>query len=456
MTALVDARPPGVDALFRTGDVFTQSFEWPSGELAGRSFAATLDAEVLDVEVVADTMTVTVSAAQTAAAAQRGRFVLTDTTGGGSVDVIVGQWSPSLGPSARVSAAVEVAVSEGTTVAVTVAPAVASPEVVHDWSVDGWAPFTTRLVNDDDLLTADEQTLSVVAARGRVTNTGETLAGNCRIAYERDGTLWLDSEVCTLWWGGDVFDSGGSNPATPQCGHFHRGYVDTTGRWRAVVVTNNIFLSDTNVINANVWNRDPTQATPEAMLRLGSNGGSKTHSDMQLRRDVAIRGVSRISFGGVFNEYLVEPRNLRGIAAGVMVTADAELDATFDVATAQAVVSANPGVITLADAEAGSVVARKFEAGTIVPTTASARRYWPYWVKSQLTGNTLRTKVWRYTDPEPDWADTAAVGTYDFAGAQLPTPNAQMPDQPGRCGLIGAHLRNGRYLEYGDFRARQL
>jgi len=36
MTALLDGRPPGVDARFRPGKTFTFDLEWPAGYLVGR------------------------------------------------------------------------------------------------------------------------------------------------------------------------------------------------------------------------------------------------------------------------------------------------------------------------------------------------------------------------------------------------------------------------------------
>jgi hypothetical protein len=329
-----------------------------------------------------------------------------------------------------------------------------NPESVnHDWKIDGWTPFDTVVVNEDDTGSSATQTVSVSGNRGRVTNTGSN--GGMRVAYERDDTLWLDSEVKTLWWGADRFDTAGTNPATPQAGHFHRAYVDVDGYWRAIVITNNIFLTDVNVINANVWNSDPTESGT-LRLDLGTNGGAKTHGVDQLQRSARVTGVNRFVFGISINEYMVTPGHANGIQVGEVCNVDTVLDSTFDIATAQAVTAKGNGTLQFQDAEAGSAVTNKYETGTIIPTTVDAKRWWPYWVKSRLIGSKLAVKAWRYVDPEPDWADTSAVNNYDFQGAQISTPGARYPDQPGRCGLIGAHLRNTRYLEYGDFSARKL
>lgn len=457
MTALIEGRPPGLDAYFRPGNTFTIDLTWPAGELDGRSFTATLDAADLDVSIVGDVMTVTASAAQTGAVTSTATFVLTETTGGDDQDVIVGKWAGK--SNAATSSNVDVTVTQSAAaVEVTVAAAVASPEVVHDWSTDGWAPWRTQLVNDDAGGQAF-QSLSVVDRKGRITNTG--VEGNVRFAYEREGTDWENSEVLALWLGGSVYDDAVSRP---QMGQFHRGYVDADGRWRAVVITNNIFLTDVNVVNQNVWNHDPAGVNEDA-LDLGTNGGSKTYTSATLARTLQVRAVARINFGGWINQYVCEPRHLYGMVAGQQVTVDVT-DATFDQATAAAVASVDgaTGTVALTEPDTLSAVSMKFEQGVITPTTAGARRWWPYWVRSQLIGTVLRVKVWRYQDPEPDWSASDHVVVQDFSlttglgngVAGTPEPDARMPTGVGRCGLVGAHLRNDAYMEYGAVTFRQL
>jgi hypothetical protein len=319
--------------------------------------------------------------------------------------------------------------------------------VTHDWNVQGWTPFDEILVSDD-VGSHTSQTTSVANSRGRITNSGTQ--GNLRKAYKRDDTLWMDSEITSLCYGSDVYSSSGTNPCTAQGGHFHRGYVDGSGVWRAIMLSNNIFGTDANRINANVWN-----SSPSAVLSLGTNGGAKVYTDDHLQRKANIIGVNRFVFGISFNEYFVMPKN-HGLEAGVSCTVDADLDSTFDIATAQAIFGVSARGIQFQDMEGGAAVASKYESGSIIPTSASARRYWPYWLKSRLIGSKLSVKVWRQYDPEPDWGDPVAVFTCDFAGANVPTPGALYPDQPGYCGVLGAHIRNTRYFEYGSFSARKL
>lgn len=247
-----------------------------------------------------------------------------------------------------------------------------------------------------------------------------------------------------------MFSTSGTNPSSGQGGQFHRAYVDGGGVWRAIVVTNNIFLSDTNVVNANVWN------SSAAALALGNAGGSKTYTDDFLRRSLRVYAVDRFLFAGSINEYYGSPNNRNGLEVGTMCTVDCVLDNTFDIATEQAITGVGPGLVTFTDVESGAAVSYKAEQGTVIPTTVSARRFWPYWVKSRLIDNILQVKVWREKDPEPDWSSADAVNTYDFTGANAPAPTALYPDQPGQCGLIGAHIRNTRYLEYGHFSCKEL
>lgn len=330
------------------------------------------------------------------------------------------------------------------------------PEAVeHNWDSDGWTPFTDVLINDDvPLGNSSSQTKSVVAGRGRVTNSNTQ--GSMRFGYARDDTLWMDSEITSLQYGADVFNTGGTNPATPQGGHFHRGYFDVNGVWRAIVVDNNIALSDVNVVNGNVWNKDPSQTAGQAQFKQGSGLEQKTYSADHLQRALKIVAVDRFIFGVSINEYHVIPENRHGVTAGTEVTVTVSLDSTFAVASATAIGGVGPGLVSLTDAEAGAAVGYKVESGIVLPTQASARRYWPYWIKSRLIGSKLWIKVWRHKDPEPDWSNTDAVFDMDFAGANLPTPNALMPVDPGYCGLIGAHIRNTRYLEFGRFSCKKL
>lgn len=109
----VDTRPPGIDAFFRPGDTMTVTLTWPAGSLAGRTFTSTLDAASLTVGVVGDVMTISATGAQTAAAAERCAWALTETTGGGSNEILVGRWKPATEANPSTSSAFTIQLPSG-------------------------------------------------------------------------------------------------------------------------------------------------------------------------------------------------------------------------------------------------------------------------------------------------------------------------------------------------------
>lgn len=446
MSALIEGRPTRLDGLFRPGNVFTFDMAWPAGELTGRSFSATLDAATLDVAIAGDTMTITATAAQTTTAGVGSHtFTLTETTGGASDVRVVGTWGGSTTGAVSPSDSVSVTTTAGT-VSVTLTDTPAAPVVAHNWDVDGWDPFTEVIASNDS---PNDYTYSVATAgRGRVTGQAANSDGNHRTWMLREGTLWADSEVCSLWWGGSVWDG---TIATPQAGHVHRAVEDPAGTWTAYVVTNNIFGTKPNTVNLNVWQNVPGNTA--GAITLGSNGGSEDFAT-SLTRVLSVINVRRFTaFGSWFNEYGVLPPHAYGLAAGDDVTTDVT-DSTFD-ETAVAVSAVSPGLVVVVDPTDTAAVAVAASSGTLTPEDRIL--YWPYWVRSQLRGTVLRVKVWRYMDPEPDWGATGNVVSFDTAGAGDPAPNiAAAPTGPGLCGLVGAHLKSSAYLEYGETTFRQI
>ncbi len=145
MSALLDGRPPGIDAFYAPGKTFTFTMPWTPGALVGRTFEATLNAEALAVAVDGDTMTLTATAAQTAAAGLGAQaFTLTETTGGIAEPVIAGKWKGSnLAATSATSGPVVVAESSGT-VAVTVISADARYHQPHVFVPEGWGATWRR------------------------------------------------------------------------------------------------------------------------------------------------------------------------------------------------------------------------------------------------------------------------------------------------------------------------
>lgn len=319
--------------------------------------------------------------------------------------------------------------------------------VNHDWTLNGWDPFFKVVIN---IHGNDSYSDTIVTGRGRITGTGTN--GNRREWRLHRDTNFANSEVRSLWWGGSVWDSGGSG-ATPQMGHVHRAKEVAPGVWQGWVVSNNIFLTEQNTINQNIW-----EGAGTSTLILGSRGGSKT---FPLARTLQVTGVTRVNFLGWINQYVVNPKHMYGIKNGDLVTTTS-LDSTF-VETGQPVtVDYATGAANIPEAVTQSGVAAKFDVGTI--TVTGAGKHWPYWVASRLIGNVLTVKAWRFKEDEPDWGDPEAIKIFDTSvtnpgpsqggnpnpgdnsGFTVPAPTTGR----GYCGLVIAHLRNNAYMEYAQ------
>jgi hypothetical protein len=230
MTVLLEGRPAGLDALFRPGNTFTAALTWTAGALAGRTFAATLDAAALTVDVVGDVMTVTASAAQTTAAAGSGAFALTEVTGGIDQDLIVGTWSRSDNPAARSSATVTVNQSTGA-VAVTV---VGTDARFHQPYVDLATAFGQRW--HTARLEADARQVRVHFWGGSITNgvpgpsSSETTSWRAlvsealRAAYGDGGTGFQNVSIATASTGAWAVTAG-------MGGSEHRAVAAASKQW---------------------------------------------------------------------------------------------------------------------------------------------------------------------------------------------------------------------------------
>ena len=145
---LLDGRPPAVDTRFRPGNTFTVTLQWPAGALTGRTFTAALDATSLTVDIVGNNMVVSMTEAQTLAAANVGEFVLTETTGGISDVVITGSWHSSNGPSAGESTVVSVNESSGVVTVI----AQGAATTVGDFAVAGNLTVVGELIGVPELV----------------------------------------------------------------------------------------------------------------------------------------------------------------------------------------------------------------------------------------------------------------------------------------------------------------
>lgn len=324
-------------------------------------------------------------------------------------------------------------------------------EVVHDWATDGgWDPFVGVAVNTSS---AQSLTGSVVAGRGRLTAAAGGGA-SYRKWYLHPGTAgWRDSEVESLWWAGSSYAS----PNTPQFLHVHRAQPQEDGSWRALVVSNNIFLTNPDRINANVWGIAAT-GVGDTSLQLGSNGAALTMTGY-LDRQLRVFGVERVNFPAWLNEYACLPTHLNGIKLADVVTIDVSdgstssppvTGATFD-ETNVAVALADPkaGAIIVAEPTTQSLVTYSAAKGTITPPTY--QRFWPYRVKSWTEGDVLYAKAWRPQDAEPDDTDPLRVVSINVAGSGQPAPTAAAPGPgPGLSGVGGAHMAESGWLEFAS------
>lgn len=111
--AYADARPRGLDIPFRPGNTLHLDLTgWPAGSLVGRTFTSTLGGVALALAVVGDIITIDASEAQTAAVENPADWLLTETTGGMSNDLLIGTWKPSTRPGTPTSLAVPVVVDD--------------------------------------------------------------------------------------------------------------------------------------------------------------------------------------------------------------------------------------------------------------------------------------------------------------------------------------------------------
>jgi hypothetical protein len=445
MTVLLEGRPAGLDALFRPGNTFTRAFNWPAGSLSGRTFTASLDAAQLTLAIDGDVMTITASAAQTTAAAVQGTFTLTEVTGGLDQVLLVGKWEGSDNAATSSTGDVTIDTSTGT-VEITVAAAIASPEVVHDWDLDGWDPFTPVVISDDD-----PQVFDLTVASGRGVITGSVADnGNHRVAYLREGTLWADSEITSVIYGPGGTAWTGTNG---QQGHLHRVREVEPGVWEAIAAWTAVFGGGYETINTRAVRFDG------ATLFQG-DGDIATSADIPfIDRRLAIVSKERTTgFGLFFNNMGVTPAHLYGLAGGDIVTVDST-DATMD-QTDIAVNGATPGtgVVQVVEPTTLSTSALAVDRGHITPSGVSRSKRWvPYVMSTRVVGGdataaVLELKRWRLGDPEPDWSDPRVQRQDVTANAGVPT----VPTEPGLCALWAAHFFGGSTGTFGGLRFRQI
>jgi hypothetical protein len=454
MPALIDARPAGIDLLFRSGTTLTVVLTWPSGALVGRTFTSTLDGVPLAVGVAGDDLTIEADAALTASLAEAADWLLIED----SEPILVGTWGPSDKASAVSQRTVNVTqgslqVDVAALTNVGLSSHVNAHQgrnvhgvVAHDWGRDGWTPFTPVTITADG---AQSFTQSVSNSRGVLTSTQPSGSG-LRIAYLHDDTEWLDSEITSV-----VYSPAGWTGTNAQQGHIHRVREVSPGVYEGIAVWTAVFGGDYATLNTRAvrWN---------GTTLWQSDGDLATSADSnRLDRSLHVRAYSRFTFINVLQDYKVRDGALvRGYAAGDIVTVTDMADASFnetDVALAGA--DSSVGAVSLVDAAAGAGVANTatFQ-GVIRPSAASAQKRWtPYYMSSRVVGGTsgslvVEWKRWRPEDNEPDWGDALVQRRTVTTNANVPT----LPTEAGACALWGAHMSNGSAVGWGEVRFREL
>jgi hypothetical protein len=324
--------------------------------------------------------------------------------------------------------------------------------ITHNWNQDGWTPFTPVIINTDG---SQSFTQSVSSGRGVLTATQPT-GGSLRMAYLRNDTNWVDSEIRSVIWGPT-----GWNGTNAQQGHLHRVRERSPGQWEAIMIwTSVVFGGDYSFMHAATIRFDGT-----TLLQSGNNGSFGAADASYIDRSVRVAGHLRFTgFGLWFNEYtVVQPERLRYLASSDIITVASMSDATFN-ETNIAVngVSVDTAVVQVIEPTTTSAVAYTADgAGSITPSSTSSQKRWtPFVLATRVIGGAtssvpVEVKRWRLGDSEPDWGDPRVRrGTVIPDSAPVEVP--EMALGPGLCGLFGAHFLNGSSGAWGDATFRQL
>jgi len=315
--------------------------------------------------------------------------------------------------------------------------------IVHEWDIDGWAPFTPVTISADG---SQAFSTTVVAGKGVITGTQPT-GGSLRRAYLREGTLWADSEITSL-----IYGPGAGFNSDAQQGHLHRVREISPGVWEAIAAWTAVLGGGYETLNTRGVRFNGTTL-------FQSGGDAAVSSDTPaFERRLQIMTKERITaFGLFFNNLGVTPSHLWGLTTGDVVTVDSS-DATMD-ATAEALNGATPGdgIIQMAELTTLATSALAVDRGTVLPSGASfQKRFCPYWLTTRVRGGsasalTLEAKRWRPEDPEPDWGDPRVLRRSITTSVDVPA----LALGPGLCGLWGAHFINGTTGTYGGATFRQ-
>lgn len=443
MPVYVDARPPGIDLEFRPATTLTVVLNWPAGELDGRTFTSTLGSEDLTVTVVGDVMTVEADTTQTALTVDVPvEWLLLEDLGGPTPEpVMAGNWSPSEQPARRPATTVvltddtvtvDVAVYSGglTTAALNTHAETELDDGLHGvtervWGVHGTTGLTRRVMEQDA-----SNSYAADVSSGYLRFTASSTGAQQREAWELPSTTSLNSELSSVIGPANTLDGG-----VAQWGHLHGIRFDSDANlWRGWAVWTDTTIPVPTLLNYGYI----TFAGGD--MSINNAGNNPILDAISVLRYVGVTVASRS--GGVVscwaNSGHLPPVGSTGALSGM------------------GAVNATGATVTESDQNL-----RRFRfnlAGG--DTTVSTPGEWhpdtrwattPFRLKTQLVSQTLRSKLWRLEEEEPDWSDPVRVYSYTITTGS-PAPQTG----EGACGLWVAHMETPNALRFGDVHWRKL
>lgn len=194
MTALLDTRPPGLDLKFRPGTTLTLTLNWPAGSLVGRTFTSTLDGTSLSLNIVSNTMTVTVTDTQTTAITSPATWLLLESIGGTPEPIIIGTWAPSTSAADVSQQTVQVTQGAATVdIDATTVTSLGNLTVGGDLSVGGLITLGDGITNEGRSFSSNE--MFTTASRIVTNNLPRIVLPNSAITSVFIGPVGLST-----WW----------------------------------------------------------------------------------------------------------------------------------------------------------------------------------------------------------------------------------------------------------------
>lgn len=320
--------------------------------------------------------------------------------------------------------------------------------VTHQWSEEGWDPFTELPISADPPQT---YTRAVADNRGTVSGSAATGA-NHRVAYVRKDTIASDSEIVST-----VLSPTGWTADRCQQGHLHRVREISSGVWEAIAVWTSVaFGGDYGYLHANALRFDGTQdglvfanGHPETFgPPFGS--GDQTYVD----RRIWVTGRERFVFGVGINEYQALRPELVTLVPGDRVDITDMAAASFN-QTNIAVNGWNPvtGILQVVDpSDVDAVAWAATKGGWIVPAGSATQKRWtPFVLATRVRGGTRDAVVvegmrWRAGEAPPNWSDARVQRGTLTPSASVP----RLPLGPGGSGLWSGHFLQGQSGAWGD------